>query len=246
MNTFTQHTYDEHFAQFKKHLRLKGHRPKTIAAYERGVRRMGKYFDYDIVDLSEQQLLDYFAELQAARSWSTLKVDLYGVKFYYQHVLKKPWAHLDLIKAPTAQRLPDILTLDEAAMLFQSTRILSYRVFFFTLYSLGLRLGEGLNLEIGDIDAALHRVHIRDAKGNKDRFVPLPEMTLSILRRFWAVHRHPTLLFPNRKRGLSGCMKADSPLDRGGVQVAMKKVAASCGLKKRSALTVCVTAMPPI
>ena len=236
MKTSFKSTFDRHFKQLQKHLRLKGHRPKTIAAYERGVRRLGEYFDYDIVDLTEQQLLDYFAELQASRSWSTLKVDLYGVKFYYQHVLKKPWEHLDLIKAPSTKRLPDVLTLDEAALLFQSTRILSYRVFFFTLYSLGLRLGEGLNLEIGDIDAALHRVHVRNAKGNKDRFVPLPEMTLSVLRRFWALHRHPQFLFPNRKRGLGGCLKADSPLDRGGVQQAMKKVAGSCGLKKRSAL----------
>ena len=55
-----------------------------------------------------------------------------------------------------------------------ATRILSYRVFFFTLYSLGLRLGEGLRLQFGDINATRARVHIRDAKGNKDRLVPLP------------------------------------------------------------------------
>ncbi len=55
-----------------------------------------------------------------------------------------------------------------------ATRILSYRVFFFTLYSLGLRLGEGLRLQFGDIDATRARVHIRDAKGNKDHLVPLP------------------------------------------------------------------------
>ena len=51
--------------------------------------------------------------------------------------------------------------------------MLSYRVLFFTLYSLGLRLGEALRLQLGDIDAARARVHIRDAKGNQDRFVPL-------------------------------------------------------------------------
>jgi len=34
---------------------------------------------------------------------------------------------------------------------------------------MGLRLGEGLRLQVGDIDASRHRVHIRDTKGNKDR-----------------------------------------------------------------------------
>jgi integrase/recombinase XerD len=82
--------------------------------------------------------------------------------------------------------------------------VLSYRVFFFTLYSLGLRLGEGLRLTVADIDGARERVHIRDAKGNKDRLVPLPTATYRLLRRFWQRHRNPVLLFPNRRGGLPG------------------------------------------
>ena len=62
--------------------------------------------------------------------------------------------------------------------LFAATTILSYKVFFFTCYSMGLRLGEGIRLTVGDIDAGKMRVHIRDAKGNKDRLVPLPDKTL--------------------------------------------------------------------
>jgi len=107
---------------------------------------------------------------------------------YYTHVLRKPWVAPHLIKPPKAQRLPDIVTVEEAQRLFMATRTLSYRVFFFTLYSLGLRLGEGLRLQVGDIDAERQRVHIRDAKGNKDRLVPLPAATLALLRRFWQVH----------------------------------------------------------
>ena len=109
---------------------------------------------------------------------------------------------------------------------------------------MGLRLGEGLRLQVGDIDAARHRVHIRDAKGNKDRFVPLPDMTLDLLRRFWSIHRNPVWLFPNRKKGLKGSHTATSPLDRGGVQVTMRKVVAACGIKKRLRPTVCATVMP--
>ena len=122
--------------------------------------------------------------------------------------------------------------------------MLSYRVFFFTLYSLGLRLGEGLALTVADIDAERMRVHVRDAKGHRDRLVPLPQATLSVLRGYWGVHRHPRLLFPNRAAGLGGAAAATSPLDRGGVQRALRAVAAGCGLKKRSPLTACATAMP--
>jgi len=118
-------------------------------------------------------------------------------------------------------------------------------VFFFTLYSLGLRLGEGLRLQVGDIDAVRWRVHVRDSKGNRDRFVPLAKATHQLLQRFWQVHRNPVLLFANRHGGLSGAASATSPLDRGGVQTTLHRVIGSCGLKKRSPLTAFATATPP-
>jgi integrase len=143
------------------------------------------------------------------------------------------------------QRLSDIVTVEEAARLFAATRCLSYRVFFFTLYSMGLRLGEGLGLRVGDIDSARMRVHVRDAKGRRDRLVPLPAASLDVLRRFWAVHRHPELLFPARSGGAAAARGTRAALDRGGVQRALSQVVADIGLKKTSTLTACATAMQP-
>jgi integrase/recombinase XerD len=121
---------------------------------------------------------------------------------------------------PRLDQTANIVTQVQLQQILEHTRVLSYRVFFFTLYSLGLRLGEGLRLQVGDIDAQRQRVHIRDAKGNKDRLVPLPQATLELLRRFWSLHRNPVLLFPNRHAGLKGACSAKTPLDRGGVQLA--------------------------
>jgi site-specific recombinase XerD len=244
MNTASSSHFERQYDRHLKHLKLKGLQPKTIEAYARAIRRIGKRFAGCIDDLTEAQLTDYFTELMASHSWSAVKLDLYGLKFYYEHVLKKPWVAPGLIKPPRTQRLPDIVSVEEAKRIIAATRVASYRVFFFTLYSLGLRLGEGLRLQVGDIDAARARVHIRDAKGNKDRFVPLPQATHHCLRRFWSVHRNPVLLFPNRHRGLSGAASATTPLDRGGVQMTLHKVVVSCGLKKRSPRTACATATP--
>ena len=72
--------------------------PKTIEAYSRAIRRIGERFDHQIDALSEQQLLDYFTELVASHSWSSVKLDLYGLKFYDEHVLRQPWAMPGLIK----------------------------------------------------------------------------------------------------------------------------------------------------
>ncbi len=244
MTTAIEAKFKQDYQKHLQHLHLKGLQPKTIDAYSRAIRYIGDYFEQSIHDLAEPQLVDYFTKRLTTHSWSAVKLDLYGLKFFYKHVLHKPWIHIDLIKPPRARRLPDIVTLEQAAQLFMATHKLSYRVFFFTVYSLGLRLGEGLRLEIGDIDAERHRVHIRDAKGNKDRFVPLPDTTLDILRRFWSVHRNPVLLFPNRRGGLKSSHLATTPLDRGGVQCAIREVVAQCGIKKRSPFTTYDTVMP--
>ena len=244
MEALSATEFERNYESHLQHLKLKGMQPKTIEAYARAIRRIGERFDQQIDALSEQQLMDYFTELVASHSWSTVKLDLYGLKFYYAHVLRRPWAAPGLIKPPRVQRLPDIVTVEEAKRIFAATRVVSYRVFFFTLYSLGLRLGEGLRLTVGDIDAARARVHIRDAKGNRDRFVPLAQATHQLLRRFWQIHRNPLLLFPSRHGGLSAAANATSALDREGVQRALKRVIETCGLKKRSLPTAFDTAMP--
>ena len=152
MTASSESYFKQNYQTHLKHLKLKGLQPKTIEAYARAIRRVGEYFDEHIEDLSEAQLTDYYSDLLSSHSWSSVKLDLYGLKFYYTHVLRKPWVAPHLIKPPKAQRLPDIVTVEEAQRLFLATRTLSYRVFFFTVYSLGLRLGEGLRLQVGDID----------------------------------------------------------------------------------------------
>ena len=240
INAHFRKNYQAHL----QHLQLKGLRPKTIEAYSRAIRRIGARFEHQIDDLSAAQLADYFTELVSSHSWSSVKLDLYGLQFYYAHVLQKPWVAPGLLKPPKSLRLPDIVTVAEAKRIFAATRVLSYRVFFFTLYSLGLRLGEGLRLQVGDIDAARVRVHIRNAKGNRDRFVPLPQTTHQVLQRFWQVHRNPVLLFPNRHGGVQGAARATTPMDRGGVQTTLHQVVAACGLKKRLRPTACAMPMP--
>src|ERR1700688_2669916 len=149
MEASTDAHFQQNYQAHLKHLKLKGLQPKTIDAYARAIRRIGKRFDHQIEELSEQQLTDYFTELLASHSWSAVKLDLYGLKFYYEHVLRKPWVAPGLIKPPKTQSLHDIVTIEQSKRIFAATRVVSYQVFFFTLYSLGLRLGEGLRLQLG-------------------------------------------------------------------------------------------------
>lgn len=238
--------FNKLYSKHRKLLKLHGYRPKTIDAYSRAIRRIGNYFSSDIEELSQDQLLDYFHDLLEFHSWNTVKLDLYGLRFFYTNVLERTWEDIPLIRPPKAKRIPDIVTSKQVELLVAATNVLSYKVFFFTIYSMGLRLGEGIRLTVADIDASHMRVHIRNAKGNKDRFVPLPEKTLVMLREFWELHQHPLFLFPNRKRGLKNAHLVETPLNAGGIQTAMKVVVKQIGIKKRSPVTPCATVMPPI
>jgi integrase/recombinase XerD len=142
--------------------------------------------------------------------------------------------------------LPDILTIDEVEQLIGATRKLRYRVFLLATYSMGLRLGESLSLQVGDIDGKRKQVHVRRGKGHKDRFVPLPDLTYQAFRALWCRHRNPCWLFPNAVGSPEHIRTATTHMDRGGAQAAMKAVVAQCGIKKKSRFTPCATVSPPI
>ena len=91
METPTNTQFEQNYQSQLKHLKLKGLQPKTIEAYARAIRRAGDRFDRQIDNLSEQQLMAHFTALLASHSWSSVKLDLYGLKFYYTYVLRKPW-----------------------------------------------------------------------------------------------------------------------------------------------------------
>ncbi|BBN82264.1 integrase [Pseudoalteromonas sp. A25] len=226
MNSSEQLRFNHLYQQHLTNLTLQGKRPATIDAYSRAVRRIAAFFDCCPDNLTTQDLKAYFAQLIASHSWSTVKLDRNGLQFFYRHVLNKEWQWLNIVKPPQSKTLPDILTANEVAAVINHTRQLRYQVFFLTLYSMGLRLGEGVSLQVCDIDSARMHVHIRNAKGAKDRFVPLPERTLSALRFYWQTHRHPTLLFPGKGA------KPDAVMDKGGVQKALKRVLCDCNIAK--------------
>ncbi len=223
-------------------LRLQGKSDSTIDVYARAVRRLAEYYDCCLDRLSAEQLESYFAELVKSHSWSTVKVDRNGLQFFWKHVLKRDWQWGQIIKAPRVRSLPDILTVAEVEQLIGATRNLRYRVFILATYSMGLRLGETLALETGDIDGQRKQVHIRRGKGHKDRLVPLPDLTYQGLRALWRKHRHPRLLFPNPVGSPERIRNAISHMDRGGTQAAMKAVVTQCGIKKKFLSIPCATA----
>ena len=232
MKDIDKKRYDQQYLKHRRALVLQGMRPKTIKAYTRAVRRAKDFFDRPLDTLEPADLKQFFHDLVESRSWSTVKLDLCGLKFFWKHVLDKEWNWVKIVKPPQVYSLPDVLSPDEVNLVMQNLREPHYQTCLFTIYSMGLRLGEGVNLGVGDVDAKRMKVHVRGGKGRKDRFVPLPRNTLLMLRKYWATHRNRALIFPSvfRKERTPNTVK---PMSHSGVQGALKAALSDCRIRKQ-------------
>ena len=233
MNSKETIRFQELYQRHLTLLKLQGKSQSTIKAYSRAVRRAKDHFNCCPDQITPEQFETYFAELVETHSWSTVKIDRLGLQFFWRFVLKRDWEWINIVKPPKVKSIPDILTVSEVERLIGKTRKLRYRVFLLTTYSMGLRLGEALALQVSDIDSERNLVHIRRGKGHKDRMVPLPALTLEALKELWKRHCHPHFLFPNATGSLEKIQKATTHMDRGGAQQAMKQVVKECGISKK-------------
>ena len=152
---------------------------------------------------------------------------------FWEKSLRRPWpAEVELVRATPQFKLPVILSAAEVRQILAAVPALDHRVALSTIYSCGLRLGEALNLRVRDIDAGRRFLHIRAGKGNRDRYVPLPQRTLLLLRECWKAHRHPRLLFPAKGHNGQGAPTATEPMCRTTLQRAFRLAWQASGVKK--------------
>jgi integrase/recombinase XerD len=231
MNTQEQAHFHSIYQFYLNELTLQGKSAKTIDSYSRCIRQVATFFDVCPVNLTTEQLKNYFHYLALNKSWAAVKMSRCAIQFLYRHVLGRPWVWVNIVKPPKQQAIQAVLSLNEVAAIINATRKFRYQVFYLTTYSLGLRLSESLNLTIADIDSELMLVHVRNTKSKSDRLVPLPQATLLALRCYWQTHRHPSLLFPGRIDPKNHTAKP-WVMDRGGIQKTIKIVAKACGISK--------------
>ena len=209
--------------------------PGSRKAYVNGVRKLTAHYGLLPDRLTEQQVRDYFLYLKNDKQGAsgTLSVVFSGIKFLYTHTVPRDWKTLKMVRVPRQKTLPDVLTIEEVRRLIDAIRKPHLKTFFWTVYSLGLRLNEGVHLHVGDIDSQRMLVHVHLGKGSKDRYMPLPTRTLSMLRQHWLTHRHALWLFPIQRRryGRRACVVG--PMDRSTPQIALSRVAKELNIRKQ-------------
>lgn len=216
-------------------LLLKGKKEPTAEAYAREVRIMGRWFrPEDLGDATEEDLRQFYLhrlridKLQG----SSLRILICGMRELFGEIMGHDWPILSQLYAKRTDPLPVVLEREEVWRLIDATPSLFHRAYFTLTYSCGLRMSEALHLTIHNIQGKREprQVIVRNGKGDKDRFVPLPKHAYELLREYWATHRNPTWLFPAGGRGGKLLSTATSPTPGTTVQGAINRNAKKAGI----------------
>jgi len=178
---------------------LRGMATRTQEAYIDAVARLARHYRRSPDTLSADEVQHYLLHLLRERHLSRSSVNQYGCacRFLYGTVLGLDGDAFQIPLAPAPQRLPEILSRQELARLFAAAFHLKSRTFLMLAYGTGLRLSELCRLRAEHIDSHADRMCIRveQGKGGKDRYVPLSDDVLQLLRTWWRAHPPGPWLF---------------------------------------------------
>lgn len=215
-------------------MQLRGLAERTQESYLLAVHQLAEHYRKSPDQISEEELRRYFLflknEKRVARSTSTLA--LCGIKFFYERTLEREWKVFDLIRPPQEQKLPVVLSITEVGRILKCIHRERYRVCASLIYACGLRLLEGVQMQVKDVDGERKMVHVCGGKGNKDRYVPIPEVTLQMLRKHWLRHRNRVWLFPSSQGAVWEGEMSQRCMNASGLQRAFRAAVQESGVNK--------------
>jgi integrase/recombinase XerD len=236
---------------FEELLVLRHQRPRTLEEYGRRVALLAEHYGRDPVACTEQEVRDYLVFLIRDKKLrpASIRQARAAIRLFYEKVVKvEGWTVFDEVRTKDTRPLPMVLSRADVAAVLGRLKVQRFLVVLRLIYACGLRLGEAMALEVRDIDAAEGRLHVRDGKGGKARFVPLPAALLPELRAYWATHRHPRFIFPAAGRDwrvhrratpetqaaalAAAQQRATQPMSESSVQNAFRLALAASGVAK--------------
>jgi len=217
-------------------MQLNGLSKGTQDAYISAIRQLAEHFGKSPDCITEEELRQYFLYQTHERKVSrgTCTTYICAVKFLYENTLQREWPTLALVRPAKEKKLPVILSQEEVRRILGHIYQLRYRVCLSTIYACGLRISEGIALQVTDIDSDRMLVHVHKGKGAKDRYVPLPQHILEQLRHCWSSHRNPVWLFPSGVHRRSLMAVSETHVCRKSVSRAFEAALAASGIRKKA------------
>jgi len=193
--------------QYQQLVELKDYRPVTKYEYVRMVRKLAEHFKSDPASLSEKQVREYFLFLRQEKHWqgSAMTQARVALRSFFRECIKlgKDWTVFEELRIARPEPLPLVLSREQVARVLGVLYQPRYRVCLRLIYHCGLRVGEAVSLAPTDIHGRENppRLHIKNAKGGKDRYVPIAAGMVEELRQWWKTHGNRNWLFPTQQKG---------------------------------------------
>jgi len=209
--------------QVKIELKLRNYSSRTISVY---LSCLKEYFmflgkDYNNVDINNIKL--FLLEKQDKRYASqTINLYLNAIKFFYREVVKSS-IKIDLKFAKKSKKLPVILSREEINQLISSIKNNKHRLLIALAYGSGLRVSEVISLRVKDIQLEELVIHIKEAKGKKDRITVLPEKLRSDISLFIIGKDPIDYLFKSERGGKLSTRAAQKVFEQALKKVGIKK-----------------------
>jgi site-specific recombinase XerD len=198
----------------------------TQQAYVRAVAQFALFFGMSPEQLGREEIRTYLLYLMRQKrvSKSTYRQVLSAIRFLYRTTLGKDWVIEGIRYTRSEKKLPVVLSMDEVDRFFDALHSLKHRAILMTAYAAGLRVSEVIALRVTDVDSQRMVIRVDQGKGRKDRYVPLANRLLVVLREYWKAARPENFLFPGR--GKSG------HITRTSVNLAVKRAMREAKLTK--------------
>lgn len=174
--------------KMKDEMALRGLSLGTQQKYLYEVIKLHKYYQRSPAKLTSEEIKSYLLYLVKKRKLaaSTYNVAVHALRFFYDMVLRRIISYHDFPLSKEPRRLPDILSVTEVALIIKACGNIKHRTMLALAYGAGIRSAEIANLQAADIDSDRMQIHIRNAKGGKDRYVILSPVILRMLREYWS------------------------------------------------------------
>lgn len=214
--------------QMIEDLQLRDYAPRTCKAYVDCARAFVAYHHRPPEQMGELEIRQFLMHLVETKraSAASRKMHVAGIKFLYEVTLRRPEVVASIPWPKVAHGVPEILSGSEVTQLLDAVESVKHRAVIVTAYGAGLRVSEVCALQVDDIDSGRMTIRVSHGKGNRARYVILPERVLFLLRRYWVVQRPKRpWLFPGQQ---SGC-----PLSAASVRYHLDAAVKKTGLTKK-------------
>ena len=211
---------------FKRYLLSKRYSPNTINTYSEALKSFLTFCNTKAVkDITNEDVIlynnDYILKHNLSSSYQNQIVN--AIKLYFK-IVKDTAIEIDKIHRPKREKvLPNVLSKEEVLKIIDATENLKHKTLLALIYSAGLRISEALNMKPKDIDSVRMLIHVKNAKGKKDRYTLLSEKVLLLLREYYLIYKPKEFLFEGQFGGLYSSRSA---------QIILKQSSEKAGIKK--------------